>query len=65
MNIYDFAGNEFEWTLENSFNNESPCIYRGGSCNNQGVVFSAWYYNGYEIDNSYYSIAFRSTFYNN
>ena len=31
MNIYDFAGNEYEWTLENTTNTNSPCCNRGGS----------------------------------
>ena len=30
MNIYDFAGNEWEWTLENTTNTGSPCSGRGG-----------------------------------
>ncbi len=30
MNIYDFAGNEREWTLENTFGIEYPCVSRGG-----------------------------------
>ena len=32
MNIYDFAGNELEWTLEKTTNTSSPCIGRGGHC---------------------------------
>ena len=32
MNIYDFAGNEFEWTLEKTtFYYDGPCVPRGGS----------------------------------
>ena len=30
MNIYDFAGNEYEWTLENTTNTYFPCSSRGG-----------------------------------
>ena len=30
MNIYDFAGNEWEWTLEKTTNTNSPCSNRGG-----------------------------------
>ena len=30
MNIYDFAGNEWEWTLEKTTNTSSPCSIRGG-----------------------------------
>ena len=37
MNIYDFAGNEWEWTLEHATSDTStPCALRGGS----------YYYNG-------------------
>ena len=32
MNIYDFAGNEWEWTLEHATSNSYyPCAIRGGS----------------------------------
>ena len=30
MNIYDFAGNEYEWTLEKSTTADIPCSLRGG-----------------------------------
>ena len=30
MNIYDIAGNVWEFTLEN-YNDDKPCVYRGGS----------------------------------
>ena len=30
MNIYDFAGNEYEWTLEQSSFSSNPCAGRGG-----------------------------------
>ena len=36
MNIYDFAGNEYEWILETTANTYNPCNVRGGSCNNGG-----------------------------
>ena len=31
MNIYDFAGNVYEWTLEKRIDDNSPCAIRGGS----------------------------------
>ena len=30
MNIYDFAGNEWEWTLEKTSDRSIPCASRGG-----------------------------------
>ena len=41
MNIYDFAGNECEWTLEKSTNTSFPCSYRGGACFSYGHVYPA------------------------
>ena len=31
MNIYDLAGNVYEWTLEKSPGSNKPCAYRGGN----------------------------------
>ena len=36
MNIYDFAGNVWEWTLEYSFDRTYPCSFRGGFYGNLG-----------------------------
>jgi len=36
MNIYDLAGNVFEWTLECSTNSRYPCVFRGGGYGNLG-----------------------------
>ena len=36
LNIYDLAGNEFEWTLEKSTNTIYPSVGRGGDSNNHG-----------------------------
>ena len=41
MNIYDFAGNEFEWTLEKSTNANNTCSIRGGSCLSFGYDYPA------------------------
>ena len=35
-NIYDLAGNVYEWTLEKSTNTYGPCAYRGGYFSNNG-----------------------------
>ena len=64
MNIYDFAGNEWEWTLEHatSWSNNS-CTNRGGNYNSESSYSPASYRNSNEITSSYYSVGFRSTFY--
>ena len=31
QNIYDIAGNVYEWTLEKTSDNSSPCAIRGGN----------------------------------
>lgn len=36
MNIYDLAGNVYEWTLEKSHNSYSLCVGRGGYYNHSG-----------------------------
>jgi formylglycine-generating enzyme required for sulfatase activity len=41
MNIYDLAGNEYEWTLEFSSDINSPCSYRGGGYSNTGLAYPA------------------------
>ena len=41
MNIYDIAGNVWEWTLENTSNTSSPCAYRGGVCSRNGSSYPA------------------------
>ena len=33
LNIYDLAGNEFEWTLEKITNTSYPSVIRGGDYN--------------------------------
>ena len=63
MNIYDFAGNEWEWTLEKSYNSNAPCAYRGGSYNDAGSGDPAFIYKIDNITSSYQSVSFRSTFY--
>ena len=41
MNIYDFAGNEYEWTLEKNNNNNDFCTYRGGAYYRNGNQYPA------------------------
>ena len=37
MNIYDIAGNVWEWTLEKTSNVSNPCALRAGCCDNNGL----------------------------
>ena len=41
MNIYDFAGNEYEWTLEKTTDTSHPCSSRGGDYSYYGFVHPA------------------------
>ena len=43
MNIYDIAGNVWEWTLEKTPNTVSPCARRGGHFSNTGSFNPATY----------------------
>ena len=60
LNIYDLAGNEWEWTLENSTNTLYPSVHRGGYYDNGGSTFPASYRSNNSTSNSFYSISFRS-----
>ncbi len=58
MNIYDIAGNVWEWSLE-SYNTGSLCICMGGSSNDKGSANPARV-RGYDTNKSSYSyIGFR------
>ena len=52
MNIYDLAGNVFEWTLENNANTSYPCATRGGGCGNNGPSLPASCRSGYYTTSS-------------
>lgn len=68
MNIYDFAGNEWKWTLESTGISNYPCTIRGGYYVFSGSYSPASYRLGngktYSCD-GFLSIGFRSTFYAN
>ena len=58
MNIYDIAGNVFEWTLEKTSYTDDPCAVRGGSFDN-AVSTPAANHGDVSTDFSYYDIGFR------
>ncbi len=62
MNIYDFAGNLEEWTLEKIPENVN-CTSRGGYYGNTGSTYPASYRYGSDTSNTHISISFRATFY--
>ena len=63
MNIYDLAGNVYEWTLEKSTNTDDPCAFRGGDYDVRGFNYpaSSRYDNSTSV--STYSIGFRPALY--
>ena len=63
MNIYDFAGNEWEWTLEKTSIVSNPCANRGVCFydNSSDYPVSSRYHN--ITTNSYSNVGFRSTLY--
>ena len=64
MNIYDFAGNEYEWTLEHATSNTGyPCARRGGCYFNFGSYFPASYRYDDSTTLSNNNIGFRSALY--
>ena len=63
MNIYDLAGNVWEWTLENTASTYNPCADRGGYCYFKGSVFPASNRFNYNTTYSLNNIGFRSSLY--
>ena len=69
LNIYDLAGNVWEWTLENSSYSSAPCRSRGGDfvdLDGTDIPASARNLYGKEGDpttNNYHGVGFRVTFY--
>ena len=64
MNIYDFAGNEWEWTLEKTFSGV-PCAFRGGNYLLTGSNYPASYRDSNGTAYSSVVVGFRPTFYVN
>ena len=64
MNIYAFAGNEWEWTLEHATSNSnSPCACRGGGYYYSGSNYPASYRKYLRMTDAYNDVSFRPTFY--
>ena len=63
MNIYDFAGNVEEWTLEYTTNTYCPCRYRGGNYDLYGISFPASGRGSGSTINSYRGIGLRVSLY--
>ena len=62
MNIYDIAGNVYEWTLEEKTSDDSyPCAFRGGSYYGNGSNRPAAYRTRHNTTNTSYALGFRVT----
>ena len=61
MNIYDLAGNVWEWTLEYTANTSFPCADRGGDYVNYGSSRPASYRSYNDATDSGNSLGFRSS----
>ena len=59
MNIYDIAGNVYEWTLELTSDTGYPCAGRGGNFNRTGSNYPAAGRDFISTDGSYGSVGFR------
>ena len=65
MNIYDFAGNEWEWTLEKTSDSDDPCANRGGNYDGSGSGLPASYRFNLGSTIAGYSVGFRPALYVN
>ncbi len=64
MNIYDFAGNASEWTLEHATTDtNSPCSNRGGFCSINGSSYPASNRIRSATTDSGYGVGLRSSLY--
>ena len=62
LNIYDLAGNVYEWTLENS-KNKGPATARAGNYGGSGKEQFACFRSGSSIQKIYNYVGFRITLY--
>ena len=63
MNIYDLAGNVYEWTLEKSTGANAPCVIRGGYYSFAGSGSPASNRRSDSTSSSYDLIGFRPALY--
>ncbi len=63
MNIYDIAGNVWEWTLEYTSRSNSPCANRGGDYNSAGSDYPTSYRSYRNTTYSYNHVGFRICLY--
>ena len=63
MNIYDIAGNMWEWTLEYTGSSGWPCAQVGGSCFDKGEEFYACFRSCIKLKEFYNNIGFRISIY--
>ena len=64
-NIYDLAGNVYEWSSETkTAGSSSPCVYRGGRYGGSGSSCPASFRSGYGTtdSNDYFRVPFRTLF---
>ena len=59
MNIYDLAGNVWEWTLGKTTSDSTPCALRGGHYGNYGDKHPASYCYNDSTGNNNYGVGFR------
>ena len=63
QNIYDLAGNVWEWTLDYTTYVNRPCVSRGGAFNADGTISSAFSRTDSIIEAGNYAIGFRTVIY--
>ena len=61
LNVYDMAGNCYEWTTETSSRSSYPCVDRGGGYNTS-IYYTSYRY-GYSTSGSFTNFSFRPLLY--